>query len=75
MASSEPETGSPVEKTLRVGLSFTAVRLIVLVKASLVSWLAGVASLSVICQLIVRVLLDAVGLSLLELNTTARRAC
>ena len=59
----------------RVGLSLTAVRLIVLVKASLLARLAGVPSSSVICQLSVRVVLDAVGLSLLELNTTERRAC
>ena len=47
----------------------------VLMKGSLLTWLAGVASLSVICQLSVRVLNGAVGLSLLELNTTERRAC
>ena len=58
-----------------VGLSLTAVRLIVLVIGSLVAWLAGVASRSVICQLSVRLVLDAVGLSLLELNTTERKAC
>ena len=46
-----------------------------LVIGSLVAWLAGVASRSVICQLSVRLVLDAVGLSLLELNTTERKAC
>ena len=69
--SSSPVTG-PAERTLRVGLSLTAVRLIVLVNSSLLAWV--VASLSVICHWSVRLLLAAVGLSLLELNTTERRA-
>ena len=72
--SSNPET-APAEKAPSVGLSLTAVRLIVLVKISLLAWFAGLASLSVICHWSVRLLLDAVGLSLLELNTTERRAC